>query len=175
MGSEAPDHPADAAAPVPLVRLNHVSFLCTSVEKSVDFYRRVLGFELIKRPESLNFKGAWLYKYGVGIHLLQRGDAADCSIPTRPPPAINPMGNHISFQCSDMALMKARLRDMDREFVVRKVWDGETVVDQLFFHDPDSNMIEVCNCENLPVIPLVDVAAAGLPALSPVQTNVIHG
>jgi hypothetical protein len=52
MGSEAPD-PAVAAS-VPLVRLNHVSFQCTSVEKSVDFYRRVLGFELIKRPESLS-------------------------------------------------------------------------------------------------------------------------
>uniref|UniRef100_A0A0E0KTB4 VOC domain-containing protein n=1 Tax=Oryza punctata TaxID=4537 RepID=A0A0E0KTB4_ORYPU len=160
MGSEAPD-PADAAS-VPLVRLNHVSFQCTSVEKSVDFYHRVLGFELIKRPESLNFEGAWLYKYGMGIHLLQRGDDADgCSIPTRPLPAINPMGNHVSFQCSDMAVMKARLRAMDREFVVRKVWDGETVVDQLFFHDPDGNMIEVCNCENLPVIPLVVAAAAG--------------
>ncbi|KAF0893737.1 hypothetical protein E2562_029411 [Oryza meyeriana var. granulata] len=172
MGSEAPDDHADAAS-VPLVRLNHVSFQCTSMEKPVDFYRRVLGFELIKRPESLNIKGAWLYKYGMGIHLLQRGDAAAdyCSIPTRPPAAINPMGNHVSFQCSDMALMKARLRAVDREFVVKKVWDGETVVDQLFFHDPDGNMIEVCNCENLPVIPLV-VAAAGLPELPPVQTNV---
>uniref|UniRef100_A0A0D9W7N3 VOC domain-containing protein n=1 Tax=Leersia perrieri TaxID=77586 RepID=A0A0D9W7N3_9ORYZ len=171
MGSEPPD---PEAASVPLVRLNHVSFQCTSVENSVDFYRRVLGFELIKRPESLNFKGAWLYKYGMGIHLLQRGDAAECSIiQTNPPPKINPMGNHISFQCSDMELMKKRLQAMDREFIVREVWDGDTIVDQLFFHDPDGNMIEVCNCENLPVIPLV-VAATELPELAPVQANV-HG
>ncbi|KAL5216116.1 hypothetical protein ABZP36_007517 [Zizania latifolia] len=168
---------SDLAA-VPLVRLNHVSFQCTSVEDSVEFYRRVLGFELVKRPASLDFKGAWLHKYGMGIHLLHRGGAAGCSdvVPTRPPAAINPKGNHISFQCSDMALMKARLRAMDREFVVRRVWDGETVVDQLFFHDPDGNVIEICNCENLPVIPLTVVAAggAGLPELLPVQTDV-HG
>ncbi|KAL5214394.1 hypothetical protein ABZP36_003546 [Zizania latifolia] len=162
MGSE-PD-PDDPAA-VPLVRLNHVSFQCTSVEESVDFYRRVLGFELIKRPASLDFKGAWLHRYGMGIHLLQRGGGAGSSdVPTRPPLAINPKGNHVSFQCSDMALMKTRLQAMDREFVARRVWDGETVVDQLFFHDPDGNVIEICNFENLPVIPLAVVAAgAGLP------------
>ncbi|KAG8082819.1 hypothetical protein GUJ93_ZPchr0014g47260 [Zizania palustris] len=136
------------------------------------------AIELVKRPASLDFKGAWLHKYGMGIHLLHRDGAAGCidDIPTRPPAAINPKGNHISFQCSDMALMKARLQAMDREFVVRRVWDGETVVDQLFFHDPDGNVIEICNCENLPVIPLDVVAvggAAGLPEL-PVQTDV-HG
>jgi hypothetical protein len=27
-------------------------------------------------------------------------------------------------------------------------------VDQLFFHDPDGFMIEICNCDSLPVIPL---------------------
>jgi catechol 2,3-dioxygenase-like lactoylglutathione lyase family enzyme len=44
---------------VPLVRLNHVSFHCASVEASVRFYQRVLGFELVKRPASLDFEGAW--------------------------------------------------------------------------------------------------------------------
>jgi len=46
-------------APLPLVRLNHVSFQCESVEASVGFYQRVLGFELVKRPASLDFRGAW--------------------------------------------------------------------------------------------------------------------
>ena len=27
-------------------------------------------------------------------------------------------------------------------------------VQQLFFHDPDRNMIEICNCHVLPVMPL---------------------
>ncbi|KAK3144121.1 hypothetical protein QOZ80_4AG0309050 [Eleusine coracana subsp. coracana] len=142
---------------VPLVRLNHVSFQCSSVEESVCFYQRVLGFELIKRPASLDFKGAWLHKYGMGIHLLQRGSVPADSGPaaaSRPPPAINPKGNHISFQCTDMGLMKTRLHEMELEFVATRVLDGETVVEQLFFHDPDGNMIEICECEKLPVIPL---------------------
>ncbi|KAK1684393.1 hypothetical protein QYE76_045241 [Lolium multiflorum] len=146
---------------LPLVRLNHVSFSCAALEASVDFYRRVLGFELVRRPASLDFKGAWMYKYDMGIHLLQR--SSDCDAPpVRPPAMINPKGNHISFQCSDMALMKARLRDMNVELVTTRVLDGETAVEQLFFHDPDGNMIEICNCENLPVVPLAAAASSCL-------------
>ncbi|XP_066347487.1 glyoxylase I 4-like [Miscanthus floridulus] len=155
-------------APLPLVRLNHVSFQCESVEASVGFYQRTLGFELVKRP-------AWLHKYGMGIHLLQRGSDSSAPAAAARPPAINPKGNHISFQCTDMGLMKARLGDMGLEFVAARVRDGETVVEQLFFHDPDGNVIEVCDCEKLPVIPLDDAGGAGLPSLLlPVETNV-HG
>nr|CAB3487796.1 unnamed protein product [Digitaria exilis] len=157
----------EGSSALPLVRLNHVSFQCASVEASVHFYQRVLGFGLVKRPASLDFEGAWLHRYGMGIHLLQRGSDSESNDMPRPaarPAAINPKGNHISFQCTDMGLVKARLRDMKLDFVAARVRDGETVVEQLFFHDPDGNMIEICDCEKLPVIPLAD-AAAGLPDL----------
>ena len=44
---------------LPLRALNHVSKLCRCVEESAAFYRDVLGFALIKRPESFEFEGAW--------------------------------------------------------------------------------------------------------------------
>lgn len=44
---------------LPLLALNHVSFVCKSVSNSVDFYERVLGFVMIKRPSSFDFEGAW--------------------------------------------------------------------------------------------------------------------
>lgn len=44
---------------LPLLSLNHVSFVCKSVKKSVQFYEQVLGFVLIKRPSSFDFEGAW--------------------------------------------------------------------------------------------------------------------
>ncbi|KAJ0621684.1 hypothetical protein HanRHA438_Chr01g0010771 [Helianthus annuus] len=28
------------------------------------------------------------------------------------------------------------------------------VTQRLFFHDPDGFMIEICNCDNLPVVPI---------------------
>lgn len=49
-----------SAEALPLLSLNHVSFLCRSVKESVRFYEEVLGFVLIKRPSSFNFTGAWL-------------------------------------------------------------------------------------------------------------------
>ena len=45
--------------PLPLMSLNHVSRLCKSVEDSMDFYEKIMGFVPMKRPEAFNFGGAW--------------------------------------------------------------------------------------------------------------------
>ncbi|KAK9228019.1 hypothetical protein WN944_020965 [Citrus x changshan-huyou] len=138
---------------LPLLSLNHVSLLCRSVWDSVRFYEDVLGFVLIKRPSSFNFNGAWLYNYGIGIHLIENPSIDDFDTVTEPRP-INPKDNHISFQCTDVGLVKRRLEDMGMRYVTAVVEDDGTRVDQVFFHDPDGYMIELCNCENIPIIPL---------------------
>ncbi|PKU84353.1 hypothetical protein MA16_Dca002866 [Dendrobium catenatum] len=122
----------------PLLNLNHVSFVVRSVSRSVKFYEEVLGFVSVKRPSSFKFHGAWLYNYGIGIHLLQ----------------CNSLENHISFQCSDIYLLKRKLEGMGIEYVTAVVEESGIEVDQFFFHDPDGYMVEICNCDNLPVIPL---------------------
>lgn len=45
--------------PLHLKSLNHISIVCRSVEKSLDFYQNILGFLPIRRPGSFNFDGAW--------------------------------------------------------------------------------------------------------------------
>lgn len=67
---------------------------------------------------------------------------------------INPKDNHISFQCSDLNLLKQRLEGMGIQYVTAVVSEGGIEVDQIFFHDPDGYMVEICNCENLPVLPI---------------------
>jgi hypothetical protein len=37
----------------------------------------------------------------------------------------------------------------------RVITEGGVEVEQVFFHDPDGFMIEICTCEKLPVQPLV--------------------
>ncbi|KAH6762592.1 Lactoylglutathione lyase / glyoxalase I family protein [Perilla frutescens var. hirtella] len=138
----------NATRELPLLSLNHVSFVCKSVPKSVEFYVKVLGFVLIKRPSSFNFEGAWLFNHGIGIHLLKTENAIKKN------EKINPKDNHISFQCTDMNVIIQRLEEMKIEFVTAIVREGGIIVDQLFFHDPDGYMIEICNCQNLPVLPL---------------------
>lgn len=53
-----------------------------------------------------------------------------------------------------MNLIIRKLNEMNIEFVTAVVTEGGIIVDQLFFHDPDGYMIEICNCQNLPVLPL---------------------
>ncbi|KAM1089975.1 hypothetical protein TB2_017320 [Malus domestica] len=119
--------------PLHLKSLNHISIACRSVEKSLDFYQNDLGFFPIRRPGSLDFTD-----------------------PDKMPKIsqINPKDNHISFQCESMSLVEKKLKEMRIEYVKRRVKEGGINVDQLFFHDPDGTMIEICNCDNLPVIPL---------------------
>ncbi|KAJ6829795.1 uncharacterized protein M6B38_355660 [Iris pallida] len=136
---------------LPLASLNHVSLLCRSLEKSVNFYTSVLGFFQVRRPGSFDFDGAWLFNYGIGIHLLQAEFPDDMpELKTE----INPKDNHISFQCESMVAVEKKLKEMGIKYVQRRVEEEGVYVDQLFFHDPDGFMIEICNCDILPVIPL---------------------
>ncbi|XP_047318376.1 glyoxylase I 4-like [Impatiens glandulifera] len=152
-----------------LLSLNHVSFICKSVKRSVNFYENVLGFVLIKRPSSFDFEGAWLFNHGIGIHLLE-AEVKNESI-EKGKKKINPKDNHISFQCTNMDLIMRKLGEMGIEFVTAKVSEGGVVVDQLFFHDPDDYMIEICNCQNLPVLPLVPTLACPIRDKLPISNG----
>ncbi|KAF5803347.1 putative glyoxalase/Bleomycin resistance protein/Dihydroxybiphenyl dioxygenase [Helianthus annuus] len=138
----------DDASSSPFLSLNHVSYVCRSVPTSVKFYTDVLGFVLIRRPSSFDFEGAWLFNHGIGIHLLE--------METTPAKTgvINPKDNHISFQCTDMDLIILKLEKMGIKYVTALVKEGGVEVNQLFFHDPDGYMIEICNCHVLPVLPI---------------------
>ncbi|CAL0324155.1 unnamed protein product [Lupinus luteus] len=136
--------------PLHLKSVNHISLNCVSVEKSINFYQNVLGFFPIRRPGSFDFDGAWLFGYGIGIHLLRAEEPEN--LPRKR--AINPKDGHISFQCESMEAVEKKLKDMDIDYVRAMVEEGGIQVDQVFFHDPDGFMIEICNCDSLPVIPL---------------------
>ncbi|KAE9585839.1 hypothetical protein Lal_00010338 [Lupinus albus] len=136
--------------PLHLKSVNHISLICASVEQSMNFYKNVLGFFPIRRPGSFNFDGAWLFGYGIGIHLLRVEDPENLSKKTE----INPKDSHISFQCESMGVVENKLKEMEIDYVRAMVEEGGIQVDQLFFHDPDGFMIEICNCDSLPVIPL---------------------
>ncbi|EPS59665.1 hypothetical protein M569_15140, partial [Genlisea aurea] len=136
--------------PLRLSSLNHISLVCKSVEESADFYHRVLGFIPVKRPGSLKFDGAWLFGHGIGIHIIQ-SEAPHKMIKKT---VIDPKDTHISFQCESMATVEKKLKQMGIDWVRARVEEGGVYVDQLFFHDPDGFMIEICNCDNIPVVPL---------------------
>ncbi|CAN0917254.1 Glyoxylase I 4 [Linum grandiflorum] len=148
--------------PPPMMALNHVSRLCRDVQKSIDFYTKVLGMVLIERPGAFKFDGAWLFNYGVGIHLVQAKD--DDRLPDQHRD-LDPMDNHISFQCEDMEEMERRLKEFDVKYMKRTLEEENngTKIDQMFFDDPDGFMIEICNCENLKLVPAGSLGKIRIP------------
>ncbi|KAL4600873.1 hypothetical protein ACB092_11G231400 [Castanea dentata] len=128
--------------PPPLMALNHVSRLCRNLKESIDFYA--------KRPHAFDFDGAWLFNYGVGVHLLQAKD--EDSLPDDPD-HLDPNDNHISFQGLNIKYKKRTVEDVE----------NRTKIDQLFFNEPDGFMIEICNCENLKLVPAGSLGKIKLP------------
>jgi len=59
--------------------------------------------------------------------------------------------------------VEEQLRDLGIPYARQEVVEGGIVVDQVFFHDPDRVMIEVCNCESLPVCPILQSASPVKP------------
>lgn len=85
------DHPAPGALHRPLVAPS--SQVCANLEASVAFYRDLLGFLVVQRPSSLshsNIEGCWLWRYGLGLHLIQ-------GTPPARPAQIIPTSDHLSF------------------------------------------------------------------------------
>src|SRR5205807_4283314 len=69
--------------------LNHVAIHVSEVEKSCEFYRRVLQLEAIPRP-AFTFPGAW-FRLGANQELHLIGDRAE-------PVFSHNRGNHFALQ-----------------------------------------------------------------------------
>jgi len=105
------------------------------LERSRAFYRDVLGFREVSRP-NFNFAGAWLYNYGLMIHIIAReavGQSSDDSISTR--------DHHLALHADDLDAAERALQQHGISY--RKNEVPERNIRQLFFRDPDGYHIEV--------------------------------
>ena len=64
-----------------------------------------------------------------------------------------------------MEEMEEKLKELNIKYMKRAVEDEEngTRIEQLFFNDPDGFMIEICNCENLKLVPAGSLGKIKLP------------
>ncbi|KAF6994070.1 hypothetical protein CFC21_010858, partial [Triticum aestivum] len=72
---------------------------------------------------------------------------------THPPPRLLQLRRRM---CESMVAVERRLKELGIPYIQRCVEEDGIYVDQIFFHDPDGFMIEICNCDKLPVVPLAD-------------------
>lgn len=64
------------------------------------------------------------------------------------------------WQCEDIDEVERKLQENAIKYKRLEVDEGGISVNQVFFHDPNGFMIEVCNCDRLPVVPLARAAQA---------------
>lgn len=122
------------AAALPIRSLNHVGRLTKHLDESIAFYRDVLGFQQIVRP-NFDFPGAWLFNYGLQIHLIVNESIPD------PEGPIQTRDGHLAFEVDDLATVERRLEELGIPF--RKNTVAQTGRMQIFFRDPDGHHIEV--------------------------------
>ncbi len=122
------------AEPLPITAVNHVGRTSRHVEESRRFYREVLGFREVARP-NFNFAGAWLYNYGIMIHIIESKAApgVEGEIETR--------GDHLALHTNDLSQAEKLLAEHNIPF--RKNTVADTGLQQIFFHDPDGHTIEI--------------------------------
>lgn len=114
--------------------MSHVSFPVRDLERSLGFYRDVLGFAPIPRPD-LGVSGAWLQAGDAQVHLIQRFEGMSIG---EPPPSINPAAQHVAFTIADYdgALTALRARGLD-------VLETNAELGQMWVQDPDGHVIEL--------------------------------
>ena len=120
---------------IKIKKAHHSSFAVVDLEKSKDFYGRVLGLESIDRP-NFKFHGAW---YAIGpyqIHLMP----ADQNDANPPPDAPKGRATHLALEVEDVEPVKQRLAEAGIAFR-----EGEIILTnmrQVFCRDPDGYGVE---------------------------------
>jgi glyoxylase I family protein len=115
-------------------RVSHVSFSVRDLERSLAFYRDLLGLTPIPRP-NFPFPGAWLAAGEFQVHLIVVPERLPVGTP---PPKLTPLANHFAFAVASYAETVAALRARGLD-----VMEGGETMGQMWVADPDGNVIEL--------------------------------
>ena len=124
-----------------ILGLHHISRTTTRLAESLEFYK-TLGFRELRRPP-FSFRGAWLFGFGIQIHLIE---AAVSELPNESAsgsvagvPAIDSRRNHVAFRVLEIEAVIANLQRWGIEYLERVNAGG---VQQIFIRDPDGHQFE---------------------------------
>ncbi len=114
--------------------MSHVSFPVRDLARSLAFYRDLLGFAEIPRPE-LGVPGSWLQAGDAQVHLIAGVEGLPLGAP---PPVLNPAAQHVAFRIDDYQATVDRLRSHDVQ-----VLETGPATGQMWVQDPDGHVIEL--------------------------------
>ncbi|MGQ0546677.1 MAG: VOC family protein [Betaproteobacteria bacterium] len=130
---------------MPITELNHYLLVAKDLEKTRDFYQKVLGLALAERPD-FGFPGYWL-KTGddICVHLASQAPSKirDSFLLKRHPRGTRGSGSvdHIAFLAKDPEEVRRRIRKHKVEMHYRSFPDAKLF--QIFLKDPDDVTIEL--------------------------------
>jgi catechol 2,3-dioxygenase-like lactoylglutathione lyase family enzyme len=109
-------------------QIDHVSVIITDIERSLHFYRDVLGLREIHKPRTFDFVVLWFDLGNMHIHLLLK-DRAD---------SISP--RHFALRVADAAAARVYFQQCGVKTLETTPIPG---ADRFFINDPDGNRIEI--------------------------------
>ena len=130
---------------MPVTGLNHYLVVAKDLERTKDFYQKVLGMQLAERPD-FGFPGYWL-KVGedICVHLASQepNEIRDTFLLKKHPQGTRGSGSvdHIAFLAKDPHEVRSRIQKNGVEMHFRSFPDARLF--QIFLKDPDDVTIEL--------------------------------
>jgi catechol 2,3-dioxygenase-like lactoylglutathione lyase family enzyme len=133
---------------MPITALNHFLLVSKNLERTRDFYCRVLGFEVAQERPDFGFPGYWLRANGeISVHLASQlpNKIRDQFLLKKHPKGTAGSGqvDHIAFLASDAEGVRNRIQKNKVEMHYRSFPDAEPPLFQIFLKDPDQVTIEL--------------------------------
>jgi len=130
---------------MPVTDLNHYLLRANDIDATKDFYVKVLGFEVMPRPD-FPFPGYWLGVGGkiqvhVALHGVEQGDLYYIGSPRDAATDHAGVIDHIAFVADDPKAMATHLKKIGVPFRPRYL--PESQLYQLFVKDPNGLTIEL--------------------------------
>ena len=131
---------------MPVTSLNHYLLVAKDLERTKDFYQKVLGMEIASERPDFGFPGYWL-KVGneICVHLASQepNKVRDRYLLKKHPEGTTGSGSvdHIAFLAKDPEGVRRRIQKKGVEMHYRSFPDAKLF--QIFLKDPDDVTIEL--------------------------------
>lgn len=127
----------------PNLRFSHFGISVRDLERSEDFYTRVLGFTVTDRGEVLGMSLVFLSRDPNEHHQIVLATGRPAQMPANTAnPDFGPVINQVSFQMGSLADLKALHTRIKAEGVQGIMPADHGIAWSVYFPDPDGNIIE---------------------------------
>ena len=139
------NHPMTEAAPIRVQSLDHVTIVVKDLAATRRFYVEALGMDEVARP-NFSVAGQWFQAGATLIHTILEFEGSG---PAGLGGGANTRGHHFAFLVEDAHEAARRIEALGIPFVSPPKQRPDGAV-QLFLHDPDGHLVELCSVANAP-------------------------